>query len=214
MSRLSRREPETYSSFQWRVRELDDIKTEVVHHLGRLNSLKLDYMDWFSRRRQTFLDAIKLVQISLPHLVPQTISSIGDFRKTIDLVGRLPRLGRPVEGCVKILDEYLVFWTRLSELHLEGRVVYGKLCQFVDGVSAMREPHIKVSVDELQTELNAAMEEMFDFTSVHNERDNLFTYKLAQQDHRFHGLLAYIPFLLKIATNICYWSNKMYLEKE
>ncbi len=52
------------------------------------------------------------------------------------------------------------------------------------------------------------------FTEVHNERDNLFTYQLGQCDHKFVGLLGYVPYLLKIATNICFWCNKMYLEKE
>ncbi|XP_005101080.1 uncharacterized protein LOC101846970 [Aplysia californica] len=203
-----------YSDFQIKARELDLLKTEVLNHLGKLNAVKLHYMDWFDRRRQTFVDSVKLMQITLPQIVPQETSSIGNFRKAYDVARKLPKRGFPVERCAEIMGEYFDFWNRLLELHREGIEVYNKVCKYCSGVTRMREPHINDTVDDLQKRLNMSIQEDFNFMSVHNERDNLFTYRVAQHDHRFHGLLAYIPYLLKMATTICFWCNKMFLEKE
>jgi len=112
------------------------------------------------------------------------------------------------------MAEFVAFWDAMQALHLEGQQLYQQICDFCQSVTRMREPHINETVDDLQRELNTAMEEDFVFTEVHNERDNLFTYQLGQCDHKFVGLLGYVPYLLKIATNICFWCNKMYLEKE
>ena len=203
-----------HSQFELRVKELDDIKTVVLKHMGRLNALKLQYMDWFERRRQTFVDAVKLIQITLPQLVPKNVNSIGNFRKAYDVAVKLPKRGLPIENCAGVMAEYLVFWDRLAELHHHGQEVYARVVEYMNKVTAMREPHILDTVHDLQSTLNVQAVECFDFTSVHNERDNLFTYKVAQHDHCYHGLLAYPPYLLKMACTLCFWCNKMHLEKE
>ncbi|GFO34379.1 hypothetical protein PoB_006088400 [Plakobranchus ocellatus] len=206
--------PPEHTPFELRVKELDDIKTVVLKHMGRLNALKLQYMDWFERRRQTFVDAVKLIQITLPQLVPQKTNTLREFRKAHEVASRLPKRGLPVENCASVMGEYLVFWDRLLELHKTGQELYARVVEYISKISAMREPHILDTVHDLQSTLNTQTNESFDFTTVHNERDNLFTYKVAQHDHQYHGLLAYPPYLLKMACTLCFWCNKMHLERE
>lgn len=205
-----------YTDFELKVIELDKLKTEVLTHMGKLNKVKIDYMDWFERKRQTFVDALKLIQITFPQLVPSETATIANFRKTYEIAFNITKNGSasPVGKCHYVMKEYLHFWERINVLHREGQTIYKKICDYCNGITRMREPHINETVDSLQVTLNEQLREDFNFMSVHNERDNLFTYKVAQHDHRFHGLLAYIPYLLKISTTICFWNNKIFLEKE
>ena len=43
--------------------ELERLKKEIGRHMGRLNSVRNDYMDWFENRRQSFVDDVKLLQV-------------------------------------------------------------------------------------------------------------------------------------------------------
>merc|ERR1712012_892760 len=101
---------ESYSDFQYRVKELDAIKGEVLAHMGRLNACKLKYMEWFKHRRQTFVDALKLLQVSLPQLVPHETRTLGQFRTACRVAVSLPKRGLPVEKCADSMAEFVAFW--------------------------------------------------------------------------------------------------------
>lgn len=200
--------------FEVKMMELERLKKEISRHLGRLNSVRNDYMDWFEKRRQSFVDALKLLQITFPMLVPKEHNTMRLFRKMYQCASNIPKRGMPVEKCAERISEFLEFVDRLVELKKEHDVLYDKLCAYCNSVTRLREQDKKDNLDILQKTLTEAFDEDFDFDRVHNERDNLFTYKVAQHDHKFHGLLSYVPYLLKVATNMCYWACQIYLEKE
>lgn len=200
--------------FELKFMELERLKKEISCHLGKLNSVRNRYMDWFDKRRQSFVDAVKLLQITLPLLVPEEHNTMRQFRKLHQTAKSVPKRGMPVERCADRIGEFLAFYDELKELKITHDLLYEKLCVYCASVTRIREDDKKDNVDELQRTLTKAMDEDFDYDSVHNERDNLYTYKVAQHDHKFHGLLAYVPYLLKVATNMCYWSCQVYLEKE
>lgn len=200
--------------FEVKFMELERLKKDIGRHLGRLNCVRNDYMDWFEKRRQSFVDAVKLIQITFPGLVPKEHNTIKLFRQMYKCASSLPRRGMPVEQCAGRMTEYLDFVDRLTELKKDHDALYNRMCAFCDSVTRLREPEQKDNLDFLQKKLTDALGEDFDYDTVHNERDNLFTYKVAQHDHKFHGLLSYVPYLLKVATNMCYWACQIYLEKE
>ncbi|KAL8622156.1 hypothetical protein ACOMHN_052958 [Nucella lapillus] len=200
--------------FEVKMMELERLKKEISRHLGKLNSVRNDYMDWFDKRRQSFVDSLKLLQITSPLLVPQQHNTMRLFRKMYHCASSVPRRGLPVEKCALRMKEFVDLVDRMVELKNDHDVLYTKLCNYCASVTRLREQDKKDNLDVLQTTLTQAFDEDFDFDRVHNERDNLFTYKVAQHDHQFHGLLAYVPYLLKVATNMCYWACQIYLEKE
>ncbi|KAK7097660.1 uncharacterized protein [Littorina saxatilis] len=200
--------------FEVKMMELERLKKEISRNLGRFNSVRNDYMDWFEKRRQSFVDSLKLLQITFPLLVSDNNNTMKLFREVYRCASKIPRRGMPVERCADRMKEFLDFVDRLVELKKDQDVLYDKLCAYCNSVSRIREPHQKENVDFLQKTLTQAFDENFDFDRLHNERDNLFTYRVAQHDHKFHGLLSYVPYLLKVSTNMCYWACQIYLEKE
>lgn len=155
-----------------------------------------------------------LRQITYPELVPKDVNTLKLFRHVYETARSLPKRGLPVERSAERMSEFLEFVDNMQELRVAHDSLYEKVCAYCDSITQLRDPHIKDNVDDFQKKLDEAFEEDFDCDNVHNEKDNLFTYKVAQQDHKFHGLLSYVPYLLKLATNMCYWSCQLYLEKE
>jgi hypothetical protein len=147
-------------------------------------------------------------------LVPKQHNTMRLFRQMHKCASNVPRRGLPVERCAERMTTLLDFVARVQELKKDHDALYARLCHYCDSVERLREPEKKDNVDFLHKTLTDALDEDFDFDLVHNERDNLFTYKVAQHDHQFHGLLSYVPYVLKIATNLCYWACQIYLEKE
>lgn len=182
--------------------------------MSDLNVLRLDYMDWFERKRQTFVDALKLLQMNTPQDMSHRVATVGNFRNLFQLASRFPRRGFPVDGCAAIIGKYLEFWNRLVSLQKQGQCLHKKVNDYCKSVTKMREPQINKMANELQNRLNEEASESLNFMSVRHSSDNLFTYKVAQYDHQYHGLLSYIPYLLRISTTICLLYSKMSLEKE
>lgn len=202
------------TAFDRKVNELCRLQKEVTGHLARLNALRSRYMDWFNRKHQSFLDAVKAVQVSMPQLLPKHITCIRHYRATLEMAKKISTNGKARMGLVDKMEEYLGFWGALLALKEENDVVYDKIDKFCRSIQRLRDPEIKDQVDNLKSKLSLAFSEDWDFTSVNNEKDNLFTYKISTQDQEFLGLVGYIPYLLTFATKVCYFCGKLHVEKE
>lgn len=101
------------------------------------------------------------------------------------------------------------------QLKKEGDVkVYERICEYCESITRLREPEIKHKIDRLQVAVNRDFSEDFIFTDIHNEKDNLYIYKLNPPDHNLLGLVGILPYLLKRTTKLCYLVTKLHLEKE
>ncbi|XP_052281989.1 uncharacterized protein LOC127879263 isoform X2 [Dreissena polymorpha] len=206
--------PPNYTPFDESMVELDFIKVRTKMHVKRMNSLKHQYVDWFSRKCQTFLDGIKLTQILSQKLVPEVILTMQDFKKVHAMSRRFPRNGTPRDSNPAKLDDFFMFWMAMTDLKEETDSLYEALCKYCDSITRLRHPFIKEEVDLYKQKLDEAYSEEYDFSDVKNERDNLFTYKVASFDHRFHGLLNYIPYLMTMSVRMLALFGKIHLEKE
>lgn len=171
-------------------------------------------MDWFTRKCQSFLDGIKLTQILANKLVPTDIETIKDFKRVHDMSRRFPKNGTPRDTNPAKMDDFYMFWLTMVDLKEETDELYQSLCKYCDSVTRLRQPAVKREIDRLKELLDEAYSEEFVFTDVKNERDNLFVYKVATFDHKYHGILGYIPFLMTLSIRMLAWFGKVHLEKE
>lgn len=208
----------TFSNHVWtdielKMAELDRMKHDASRHLHRLNSMKMRYMDWFQHKHQSFLDSIKIIHILAAQLLPKDITTVTHFKKVLELARKFPRNGTPRDSSPDKMDEFLMFWDQLIMLKYENDALYDKICDFCNSIKRLRQPELKTEIDRLHYRLNIIFSEDYSFMNIHNERDNLFTYRVAIHDHKYHGLLSYIPYVLSYCTKICYWTSKLYIEK-
>ena len=202
-----------WTPFQEKSYELDQLKKKAYQLMGDFNLIVLDYHDWFDRRHQAFLDAIKSVELAAPTLVADDIRDVRTYREMYELGLMLGRAGFRFGG-QGLMEQYLSFWTRLLKLKETLHAEYlTELDTFCSKLTRLRHPHIKEEIDSLHQEFCQQCTEMFDFKNVHNERENLFTYKLTLSDQRFLGLVGFIPYILTFPTRICYLVAKLYIEK-
>lgn len=203
---------QAFSKFELKMMELEVLKNEANKHVGRLNSLKMRYMDWFMRSQQSFLDSMKLIHILGGDLLPREINTIRNYKRVMRFSGQLPSNGTPRDGGQGKMFGFLMFWEELLMLKRDNDALYKKICNFCSSIRRLREPMLKDEIDRLHQRLNLLLSEDFDFTSLSNDRHNLFTYRVALHDHRYHGLVSYIPYLLSIANKLCYWTSKLHIE--
>ncbi len=182
--------------------------------MRKLNGLYLEYADWLQRQSQSFLDSVKTIQVVATSLVPQEISSMKDFRKTLNIGKSLNDAGKRINGLEKV-ETFLDFWVRFCDLKEELELdILLRTSNFCRNVTALRREEVKTQIDWLEAKLNEESLECFDFTNIHKEKTNIYTHKLSVSDQRFMGLAGYIPHLLHIATRICYMIGKIYVEVE
>ena len=194
--------------------ELDNLKKEAKQHLRKLNSLYLDYTDWFQKQSQSFLDAIKTVQVLMPSLVPKEIECMQDFRKTLEMARTLETKGRKVKNLDK-MQLFLDYWVRFCDLRDELELdILLRLGNFCRSVTSLRREEVKTQIDWLEAEMNMKSPESYNFTKFHNTKENLYTYKIMVPDQRFLGLVGYLPHLIGYATRICYMIGKVHVERE
>ena len=206
--------PPKMTPFDEKMVELDFLKYETKVHMKKLNSCRFRFRDWFSRKCQSFLDAVKLTQIIAATMVPAEIKTITDFRKVHNMSRKFPRNGTPRDAGPAKMDDFIMFWSEMLELKETTDELYEKLCKYYNSVERLRQPSIKKEIDRLYEIINKAYSEDFDFSDVKNERDNLFIYKVAPFDYQYHGLMGYIPYLLTESLNLFHWLGKCHLEKE
>ncbi|XP_064637526.1 uncharacterized protein LOC135493843 [Lineus longissimus] len=203
-----------YGPFDEKRRELQELKKRVQTHLGELNVLRSDYMDWFKKKNDSFLNVVKYVQYCLPGLVPENITTFKHFKETFEMCQSLRKSGTFVKDA-QLLEEYFAFWERLTKLKEEGDgIVYTGVMFFCGSITSLRHPEIRDYIDKLQERYTAHFNDEFDFTDVHDEKDILFTYKVSTINQRFLGLMQYLPYILQIARKICYFALKLHVEKE
>lgn len=206
--------PPNYTPFDESMIELDFIKVRTKAQIKRINSLKHKYIDWFSRKCQSFLDGIKLTQILANKLVPADIETMKDFKTVYNMSRRFPKNGTPRDTNPGKMEEFYMFWLTIVDLKEETDELYQSMCKYCEGVTRLRHPAIKLEIDRLKAILDESFNEEFVFTDVKNERDNLFVYKVATFDHKYHGLLGYIPYLMTLSVRMLAWFGKVHLEKE
>ena len=194
--------------------ELHNIKKRSLKLMGKFNALHVEYSDWFKRQEQSFVDSVKSVQVMFPTLVPQHLSTIKNFR-TLHAMGKECNASRPLPGGFDKMDRFLHYWSQFCELKEElVNDTMMEINQYIASVTRMREPEKKDEIDVLLLELMKKHSEDYDFRNAHNEKDNLYTYRLMVCDNTFLGLVGYMPYLIGYCTKICFMITKLYLEKE
>lgn len=206
--------PPCYTPFDESMIDLDVIKVRTKSHFRKVNSLKFRYMDWFTQKCKSFLDGMKLTQILALKIVPDNIETMQDFKKIHDMSRRFPRNGTPRDANPAKMDRFYMFWLEMTGLKEETDELYEALCTYCEGVTRLRQPSIKVEIDRLKAILDHAVSDEFVFTDVKNEIDNLYIYKIAPTDYKYHGILGYIPYLLTVSLRMLSWIGKIHLEKE
>ena len=200
---------QSLTPIQMKVYELDNFKKTVHGVLARFNSLRLEYMDWYKNRIKTFITVLKSVlAIQGPQLAVQ-ITNIERYRgvyKHAKILASKSRLISKFEP----LETFFSFWVRFQQImeDLDKEVILA-LNQYCETVTSLRQPDVKLQIDLLYDSLLKASCEDFDFSNCHNEKDNLFTYGLMTSDNDFHGLVAYIPYLIDYAAKICYLATRV-----
>ena len=201
------------TKFHEKNNELDKIKKRALEKLAELNRLRLDYVDWFRRQNQSFVNCLKQVQVAEPMLVPQEINTLQQYRNVVKMAKQLVISNRFSTEKIEKLDKYLGFWTSMTKLKDEiEKQVLPEIKAFESSVTSLREPEVMEEINKLWTKLDKNFSENFNFKNSHNERDNLYTYRLMVSDQRFIGLVNYIPFLLNFATKLCFMVTKIFVE--
>ncbi|KAL3879467.1 hypothetical protein ACJMK2_031764 [Sinanodonta woodiana] len=206
--------PPKLTKFDEKMIELKFLKYEIKAHMKKINALKLKYRDWFSSKQQSFLDSVKLIQILAGKMVPNEISTLEHFKKVHRMACKFPRNGTPRDGGPAKMDEFMFFWNELCSLKIETDELYEKIGKYCDSITDLRQPAVKDRVDEMYKQLNIAFAEDFDFTCINNEKDNLFTYSISTYDHKYHGLVGYVPYLMTLSLRMFHYALKLHLEKE
>lgn len=199
--------------FQEKYHELEVLKKDTSKVLSKFNSLHLDYADWFKRRNKTFINIVKTLQVGAKSLVPQKISCLGNF-KAVKHVAEEMQSSKKKTPQFEDLYSFMDFWERYCGIKEEmDRVIMKRFEDYSASISGFREPDIKVKIDHMYYDLNNQFSDSFNFESIHNEKDNLYTYRVPACDYEFHGLVGYIPFLVGLSTKLCYLITKINLEK-
>ena len=204
---------QSLTPIQMKVYELDNFKKTVHGVLARFNNLRLEYMDWYKNRIKTFITVLKSVlAIQGPHVAVK-ISNIEKYRSVYKHAKNLASGSRLISN-FQPLDTFFSFWVRFQQImeDLDKEVILA-LNQHCESVTSLRQPEVKAQIDLLYDALLKASCEDFDFSECHNEKDNLFTYGLMTSDNEFHGLVAYIPYLIDYAAKICYLTTRISVEK-
>ena len=202
-----------WTPFQEKSYELDLIKKRAYRLMGEFNAVVLEYRDWFNRRYQSFIDAIKRVQNEAPTLVPHEISNLTQLRRVYSVGQKLTRMGFVFRGKEHI-EQFLGFWDELLRIkeYLDTDLLI-EVTAFCTTIDTLRKPDLKKEIDDLHAELCERCIESFDFGQVRNEKDNLFIYKLSMADRRFIGLVGFIPYILDFATKVCFLIGKLFIER-
>ncbi|KAK2161863.1 hypothetical protein LSH36_108g02100 [Paralvinella palmiformis] len=201
---------------QWHIKnkELDVIKKKIKKVMGKFNIVQCNYSDWFKRQQKSFLFDVKSMQVIMPSLVAQEVHNVKDLRSIVRMGQAMQQAGRGI-GTLERLDKFLGFWDEFCEVRKELDDLIFDLNRYVVSITSLREPEIKTDLDGMYDDLTYKCSETYMFGDLNNERDNLFTYALNVSDQQFMGLIGYLPYLLKLATKICFRViSKVHLEQE
>ena len=193
--------------------ELERLKKQARRHMSEFNGLHCDYSEWFKRQQQSFVDVIKSVQVAMPTLVCQELRTIAEYRHLVVMASRLQHCGNAPGGLHR-LQQFEQYWVRFCKLKrdLDSNLL-PDVDNFLAGITTLRQEEVKQEMDGMRRRLNLEFSEGFDFRSSHNERSNLYTYRLMVCDQSLLGLVGYLPYLLNMAARICFLVNRVFIEK-
>lgn len=113
------------------------------------------------------------------------------------------------------LEAYQGFWERLTDLKAECEDnVLSPVNDYCFSITKLLEPSIKEKVDKLALEISQKTEPDYDFTSIHDAKENLFVYKLGVNEKDLLGFVGFIPHLTNLQRKMCYFITKLGVEKE
>lgn len=200
--------------FDMKFYELDDIKKDLKGHASKISNLTLDYQDWFGQQIRSFLSTIKHLQAVVPSPAGGGISTMAQFRKLVETFDAMKRTGKTLGLSDQHLKAFMGFWDRLVVIKSDvDEEVTLRLNMYVDSVTRLRQQQIKQKVDDLVAELNSKFSEDFNFSDL-RDTGKVYTFRLTASEDNFQGLVTFIPHLLKLAAQVCYFSSKIHLEKE
>lgn len=177
--------------FRDKDQELSVIKKHAAEIMAKCNTLNVEYTAWFTRQQQTFIDAIKSVQVAMRTLAPPEINTMSHYRAVCGMALTLAQSGKNIRNSDK-LECFLSYWHRFCQLQQELVLeVLVAMDSCLSTVSSLRQPDAKKKMDNFRTILFEQFSEDFNFTGAHNEKDNLYTYRLNVSDQCFLGLVSY-----------------------
>lgn len=202
-----------------KMSELDYLKRDIMRHLADVNTLKLDYIQWWEKKRSRFLESLHRVQLCHQTLVPQQITSMTTYKKLISMAHVFERTSalspRYSENCTELLEEFLTFWNRLLDLKIDSHNrVYLAVSNYCATITTLRQPEIKERIDVLYKEVDTKTEDDYNFADIHDSRENLFAYRISLADVQVLGFIGYIPHIITLLQKLCHTATKLHVEKE
>ena len=176
--------------------------------LNQLNRLVVDYEEWLKRQQQSFIDAIKSVQLIEPVLISQKIKSLKEFLSLFNIVHH--HKTRVEFKSVKIdkFTQFFVFWERLCPLTNEITALVGAdVPQLLQSLPYIKNPQYLPMIRSLSSELIRYSSVDCNFATLHENSESrscLHRYRLLIGDSEYGDLVGFIPALVKIASKICW----------
>ncbi|CAD5120316.1 unnamed protein product [Dimorphilus gyrociliatus] len=180
--------------------ELNVIRHSASAILKRLNKLKLDYMDWWNRQNVSFVHSLRSLHISCSAILPvnHKLTTRNQFKTLLEAADKMTFTTAKINNIKTLTD----FWARFLELYEE----------IEDAVQTpIRElfPGVYKSLMETYSRLIEGVSDDFD-SRLCNEP---FGYELGLAHEDYRHLIALLPYLLKLASNLCYVVMKLHIAK-
>lgn len=143
----------------------------------------------------------------LGELGPQEIRTLRQLRRLHEVAGGgggvQSKRVQAISGADRVRP-FLAFFARFDALLGDlDRLVLPAVKATPLGHGAGAAEAVAKEIEGLRSSIADRLTEDFDFTELHNERDDLFTYRLSVADAQFHGLVAFLPGLIQLSVKLC-----------
>lgn len=113
------------------------------------------------------------------------------------------------------LQALIAFWDRFNELKSQFEdTMLAPVTEYCYSITRLRQPELKEKIDKMMVEIKLKSDSTFDFTNVHDARENLFAYRLGAHNQNLLGFISSLPLLTDILRKICYLITKLAVEQE
>ena len=113
------------------------------------------------------------------------------------------------------LEKYREFWKRFQDLRDEcDEAVLSPVNAYCFSITRLRDPNMKARVDGLAREISLKSDPDFDFTDIHDAKENLFIYRTGVSGTTLVGFVGFVPHMTNLQRKMCYYITKLYVEKE
>ncbi len=193
--------------------ELQNLQKEAKQHLRKWNQLYLEYADWHRHQCESFVGAVKTLQVVAHGVVPRDVTCISDLKKMAEIAEIMKGNGRNFHNFHKLLA-YLDFWERFCHLKddLEHCVLL-RLENALQSTVTLRKEDVRTEILAVKSKLIHQSKESFKCSSVELEKENLYTYNVTSCDSRYEGLVRYLPILFGYAARLCYLVGHLKVEE-